>query len=77
MLFALAANRAAGPSTRLTAAPWASEKVLVAGLVSDDACYRAMDWLPEIREPLEKAVFNTAADVLDLQVDQRVFLGPT
>jgi hypothetical protein len=52
--------------------------VLITGLstTSDDACYRAMDWLLEIREPLEKAVFDTAAEVLDLEVDLLFFDYP-
>ena len=60
VLFALTANRALAPSSKLAAARWASEDVLIAGLAatSDDACYRAMDWLLQIREPLEKQVFD-------------------
>ena len=75
VLFALTANRALAPSSKLAAARWASEDVLVAGLpaTSDDACYRAMDWLLQVREPLEKAVFDTAAEVLDLEVDLLFF----
>ena len=75
MLFALTANRALAPSSKLAAARWASEDVLIPGLgaTSDDACYRAMDWLLEIREPLEKAVFDTAAEVLGLEIDLLFF----
>ncbi len=60
VLFALAANRALAHSSKLAAALWASEDVLISGLpvTTDDACYRAMDWLLEIREQLEKAVFD-------------------
>src|SRR6266404_3936979 len=45
VLFALTANRALAPSSKLAAARWASEDVLITGLpaTSDDACYRAMD----------------------------------
>src|SRR6201982_3952834 len=75
VLFALVANRALAPSSKLAAARWASEDVLIAGLqaVSDDACYRAMDWLLQIREPLEKAVFDRAAQVLGLEIDLLFF----
>ena len=47
VLFALVANRALAPSSKLAAARWISEDVLIAGLpaTTDDACYRAMDWL--------------------------------
>ena len=57
VLFALVANRALAPSSKLAAARWASEDVLINGLATtaDDACYRAMDWLLEIRETLERA----------------------
>jgi hypothetical protein len=75
VLFALTVNRALAPSSKLAAARWASEDVLITGLgaTSDDACYRAMDWLLEIREPLEKAVFDAAAEVLGLEIDLLFF----
>jgi hypothetical protein len=78
VLFALVANRALAPSSKLAAARWVSEDVLVPGLetTSDDACYRAMDWLLEIREPLERAVFDAAAEVLGLEVDLLFFDYP-
>ena len=70
VLFALVANRALAPSSKLAAARWISEDVLVAGLgeTSDDACYRAMDWLLEIRGDLERKVFDNLADLLNLEV---------
>jgi hypothetical protein len=75
VLFALTANRALAPSSKLAAARWASEDVLVTGLAAttDDACYRAMDWLLEIREALEKAVFDRAVDLLGLEIDLLFF----
>jgi hypothetical protein len=75
VLFALAANRALAPSSKLAAARWISEDVLIAGLPasSDDACYRAMDWLLEIKDQLEKTVFDTLADLLNLEVDLLFF----
>jgi len=75
VLFALTANRALAPSSKLAAAHWASEDVLVTGLpaTSDDACYRAMDWLLQIREALEQRVFDRAAEVLGLEVDLLFF----
>jgi len=75
VLFALTANRALAPSSKLAAARWASEDVLVTGLpaTTDDACYRAMDWLLEIREALEKRVFDRASEVLGLEVDLLFF----
>src|SRR5438309_4906278 len=75
VLFALVANRALAPSSKLAAARWISEDVLIAGLpaTTDDACYRAMDWLLEIKEHLEKKVFDNVADLLNLEVDLLFF----
>jgi hypothetical protein len=75
VLFALVANRALAPSSKLAAARWASEDVLITGLpaTSDDACYRAMDWLLQIREQLEGQVFDRASQVLGLEVDLLFF----
>src|SRR5437899_853226 len=66
---ALVANRALAPSSKLAAARWASQDVLIAGLetVTDDACYRAMDWLLQIRDALEKEVFGQVANLLNLE----------
>src|SRR5271155_280241 len=75
VLFALVANRALAPSSKLAAARWASEDVLITGLpaTSDDACYRAMDWLLEIKEQLERKVYDNLADLLNLEVDLLFF----
>ena len=75
VLFALTANRALAPSSKLAAARWAGEEVLIAGLqaTGDDGCYRAMDWLLQIREALEQRVFDRAAEVLGLEVDLLFF----
>src|SRR5665647_1856284 len=71
VLFALVANRALAPSSKLAASRWACEDVQIAGLpaTSDDACYRAMDWLLEIQAALEKEVFHQVANLLNLEVD--------
>jgi hypothetical protein len=75
VLFALVANRALAPSSKLAAARWVDEDVLIEGLpaTSDDACYRAMDWLLEIKDALEKEVFGRVADLLNLEVDLLFF----
>ena len=75
VLFALVANRALAPSSKLAASRWASQDVLITGLpaTSDDACYRAMDWLLQIREALEKRVFDRACEVLGLEIDLLFF----
>jgi hypothetical protein len=75
VLFALVANRALDASSKLAAAGWVTADVHIDGLptVSDDACYRAMDWLLEIKDALEKEVFWQVATLLDLEVDLLFF----
>jgi hypothetical protein len=75
VLFGLVANRALAPSSKLAAARWISEDVWITGLAgaSDDACYRAMGWLLEVRDELEKEVFSRVANLLNLEVDLLFF----
>src|SRR5262249_59470974 len=40
---------------------------------SDDGCYRAMDWLLDVRDELEKEVFGQVANLLNLEVDLLFF----
>jgi len=73
--FGLVANRALAPSSKLAAAEWMSRDVHIDGLgeTSDDACYRAMDWLHAVRGELEKQVYFQVADLLNLEVDLLFF----
>jgi hypothetical protein len=75
VLFALVANRALAPSSKLAAARWICEDVHIAGLpqTSDDACYRAMDWLLLVQPALQKEVFHQVASLLNLEVDLLFF----
>ena len=75
VLFGLVANRALAPSSKLAASEWMSRDVHIDGLgeVSDDACYRAMDWLHAVRGELEKQVYFQVADLLNLHVDLLFF----
>jgi Transposase DDE domain len=75
VLFALVANRALDPSSKLAAAHWAGRTAWIDRLpaTTDDACYRAMDWLHQVRHALEKQVFSQVAAALDLQVDLLFF----
>ena len=41
--------------------------------VTDDACYRAMDWLLEIEPKLAEQVFWNTADLMNLEVDLLFF----
>ena len=71
VLFALVANRALAPSSKLAATCWVAHDVHLPGLeaVSDDACYRAMDWLIQIEDQLARGVFDQVAHLLNLEVD--------
>jgi hypothetical protein len=75
VLFALVANRALAPSSKLAASRWVAEDVAIEGLpqTSDDACYRAMDWLLEVSAAVEKEVFHAVASLLNLEVDLLFF----
>src|SRR5215208_6505283 len=75
VLFGLVANRALAPSSKLAAADWVNHDVHIDGLpeTSDDACYRAMDWLHDVREKLEIGVFDQVANLLNLEVDLLFF----
>src|SRR5438034_2974345 len=79
VLFALVANRALAPSSKLAAAGWVNDDVWIDGLAqtSDDACYRAMDWLLEIHAALEREVFGQVANLLNLEVDLLFFDTPS
>jgi hypothetical protein len=78
VLFGLVANRALAPSSKLAAADWINHDVHIDGLpeTSDDACYRAMDWLHDVREKLEIGVFHQVANLLNLEVDLLFFEYP-
>ena len=71
VLFALVANRALAPSSKLAATSWVAHDVHLPGLceVSDDACYRAMDWLIQVEDTLARGVFDAVAHLLNLEVD--------
>ncbi len=75
VLFALVASRALAPSSKLAASRWVNEDVMITGLpaTSDDACYRAMDWLTEITGDLERKVFDSLVTLLNLEVDVLFF----
>ncbi|WP_200214324.1 IS1634 family transposase [Micromonospora coerulea] len=75
VLFALVANRALAPSSKLAASEWVCQDVHLPGLphVTDDACYRAMDQLIEVEPALTRAVYDQIADLLNLEVDLLFF----
>jgi hypothetical protein len=75
VLFALVANRAIAPSSKLAATAWVRDQTVIPGLddLDADACYRAMDWLVEIEPQLAEAVYWATADLLNLEVDLLFF----
>ncbi|PWR13596.1 IS1634 family transposase [Micromonospora sicca] len=75
VLFALVANRALKPSSKLAASEWVCHDVHLPGLpsVTDDACYRAMDDLIEVEPALTRAIYDGIADLLNLEVDLLFF----
>ncbi len=75
VLFALVANRALDPLSKLAATKWIAERVAIPGLreIDEDCCYRAMDWLLEVESELAEAVYWQTADLLNLEVDLLFF----
>src|SRR3954471_15106645 len=86
VLFALVAARAIEPASKLATAAWLSRRTHITGLtdgdgesvgegggVSEDECYRAMDWLIEAAPQVEREVFWSVASLLDLEVDLLFF----
>lgn len=74
-LFAMVANRALAPLSKLACAAWVGEHVAIPGLaeLDDDTCYRSMDWLLEVEGELSEAVYWAVADLLNLEVDLLFF----
>jgi transposase len=77
VLFALVANRALKPFSKLAAAEWASRDVHIPGLeaMDEDQAYRAMDVLAaaDTEARVQEAVFFACADLLCLEVDLLFF----
>ena len=75
VLFALVANRALEPMSKLSCAAWVSEHVSMPGLteLDEDRAYRAMDWLLEVEAEVTEQVFWSVATLLDLEVDLLFF----
>jgi Transposase DDE domain len=75
--FALVANRALAPSSKLAAAEWITQDVAIPGLAeaTDDQAYRAMDLLIEADTDarVQEAVFFAVANLLNLEVDLLFF----
>jgi Transposase DDE domain len=71
VIFALVAQRALEPASRLAATRWVAERVFIEDCpgFSDDAAYRAMDFLLGALEEIASEVFYSVAHLLSLDVD--------
>jgi IS4 transposase len=69
--FALVAQRALEPGSKLAATRWAAERVAISGCpaFSDDAAYRAMDFLLAALPEIAEGVFASTASLLNLACD--------
>ena len=75
VIFAMVANRALCPLSKLACSKWVTERAWIAGLpeLDEDSCYRSMDWLLEVEDELCQAVYFATADLLNLEVDLLFF----
>jgi transposase len=77
VLFALVANRAVAPMSKLSAAEWVREDAAIPGLstMDEDQAYRAMDLLVDADTTgrVQQAVFFAVANLLNLEVDLLFF----
>ncbi|MFF3159979.1 IS1634 family transposase [Streptomyces sp. NPDC057910] len=74
VLFALVANRALAASSN-AATEWIADDVHIEALdsISDEACYRAMDYLLAIEPALPREAYFQVTDLLNLEVDLLFF----
>lgn len=73
LLFALVCNRALAPSSKRAALEWAAEDVRLPGVGAlgpdPQVFYRAMDFLLDCEEEIQREVFFSVANLLNLEVD--------
>jgi hypothetical protein len=71
IIFALVANRALEPSSKLAATKWAAERVYLPDCppFDDDAAYAAMDFLLDALPEIARRIFDTTANLLNLSCD--------
>jgi transposase len=75
LIFAMVANRALAPRSKLAMERWVGRKSHIEGLESVQAhtLYRAMDFLIEHGDAIQEAVFFSVANLLNLEVDLLFF----
>lgn len=71
LIFAMVANRALNPSSKLNMEHWVAEEAYIPDLkeVEVHQLYRAMDFLLESSEAIQKDVFFSVANLFNLEVD--------
>ncbi len=77
LIFTLVANRVLAPSSKLAALEWVSADVALPGVPDlggdPQVFYRAMDFLLEADEAIQREVFFAVANLLNLEVDVLLF----
>lgn len=70
-IFTMIANRCLSPSSKLAVTDWVKKQVHIPELPEIDVqvLYRAMDFLLEHQEELEREIYWSVADILNLEVD--------
>ena len=71
VIFALVAQRALEPGSKLAATGWVAERVAIADCpgFSDDSAYAAMDFLLDALDEIAGRIFASVAHLLNLDVD--------
>jgi Transposase DDE domain len=71
VIFALVAQRALEPGSKLAATGWVAHRVAIEGVAgfSDDQAYRAMDFLLDALAEIASEVFGSVAHLLNLDLD--------
>jgi len=74
-LFAMVANRALSPSSKLSCEKWIKEEAWIPSLedISVHQLYRSMDFLAENHEEIQKDLFFSVGTVINLEVDLLYF----
>ncbi len=71
VVFALVAQRALEPGSKLAGTKWVAERVAIEGCAgfSDDAAYAAMDFLLDALNEIAAEIFSSVAHLLNLDLD--------
>ena len=71
VVFALVAQRALQPASKLAGTDWVANRVVIEGLTgfTDDQAYRGMDFLLDALEEIAGEIFGSLAHLLNLDLD--------